>query len=60
MFDFGLEYEAYDMSKDIYHTDSGGVLRTRQNTKGRKNFGRVGNSGHVVGVLTHPIWWKFF
>jgi hypothetical protein len=59
MYDFGLEYEAYDISKDIYHTDSGGNLRIRNNTIGRRNFGRGNKAGSVVGVLTHPIWWKF-
>lgn len=59
MFDFGLEYEAYDMSKDVYHTDSGGNLRIRKNTKGRRSFGRINKHGNVVGVLAHPIWWNF-
>ncbi|MDA0802454.1 MAG: hypothetical protein O2819_01665 [Planctomycetota bacterium] len=60
MFDFGLEYEAYDIARDLYHTDSGGNLRLRENTRGRKDFGRTDKeSGQVVGVLTHPIWWDF-
>ena len=59
MCDFNLEYEAYDFSKDIYHTDSGGNLRVRRNTLGRKNFGRSDNMGSIVGILTHPIWWSF-
>jgi hypothetical protein len=60
MFDFGLEYEAYDIARDLYHTDSGGNLRLRENTRGRKDFGRSDKeSSQVVGVLTHPIWWDF-
>jgi hypothetical protein len=59
MFDFGLEYEAYDMSKDVYHTDSGGNLHIRKNTRGRKDFGRDSINGSLVGILVHPIWWRF-
>ncbi len=59
MFEFGLEYEAYDIARDIYHTDSGGIMRTREDTRGRRDFGRKDGRGHVVGVLTHPIWWSF-
>lgn len=60
MFEFGLEYEAYDMGKDRYHTESGGNMRTRENTKARRNFGRNEQGrGSVCGVLTHPIWWRF-
>lgn len=56
---FGLEYEAYDMGKDVYHTESGGNMRTRQNTRGRRCFGRPDSErGSVCGILTHPIWWK--
>lgn len=57
---FGLEYEAYDIAKDIYHTESGGNMRVRENTFGRRPFGRGESSGSsVCGILTHPIWWKF-
>jgi len=60
MADFGLQYEAYDVARDVYHTDSGGNLRTRLKTKGRRPFGRHdAERGQVVGVLTHPIWWNF-
>lgn len=60
MFDFGLEYEGYDVMRDIYHTDSGGNQRTINMAKGRRPFGRSDMSkGHVAGVLTHPIWWSF-
>jgi hypothetical protein len=59
MYDFGLEYEAYDIERDIYHTDSGGNLRMRQNAPGRRPFGREKGRGETVAVLTHPIWWDF-
>ncbi len=60
MFDFGLEYEGYDIARDIYHTESGGRLRTRQKARGRRSFGRKDTQrGEVVRVLTHPIWWDF-
>lgn len=59
MFDLGLEYEAYDIGRDIYHTDSGGNMRTREDTRGRRAFGRKEGQGQVIGILTHPIWWKF-
>lgn len=58
--EFGLEYEAYDIARDVYHTDSGGALRTRHGTRGRRLFGRKNpETSQVVGVLTHPIWWDF-
>ncbi len=57
---FGLEYEAYDIAKDVYHTESGGNMRLREKTFGRRPFGRRENDGSsVCGILTHPIWWKF-
>lgn len=57
---FGLLYEAYDISRDVYLTDSGGNLRERVNTRGRYCFGRLDkHRGQVVGVLTHPVWWRF-
>lgn len=60
MFDFGLEYEGYDVMRDIYHTDSGGNQRTIEKARGRRLFGRKDYSkGQIVGVLTHPIWWDF-
>lgn len=60
MFDFGLKYEGYDIARDVYHTDSGSKMRTRENTRGRRPFGRTdSNRGVVVGILTHPIWWQF-
>jgi hypothetical protein len=59
MLDFGLEYEAYDIARDVYHTDSGGTLRTLTAVEGRRPFGRDGDRGEVVGILTHPIWWAF-
>jgi len=59
MFDFGLEYEAYDIARDTYVTDSGGNLRVREQLRGRRDFGRTPGRGETVGMLTHPIWWKF-
>lgn len=60
MADHGLEYEAYDIARDTYHTESGGRMRTRQNIPGRRSYGRSDPSrGEVVGVLTHPLWWNF-
>ena len=60
MADFDLTYEAYDLHRHIYHTDSGGNLRTRENSKGRDRLSAINHdSGNVVGVLTHPIWWDF-
>ncbi len=56
---FGLEYEAYDIHRDIYHSDSGGRMRTKDSGRGRRMFGREEGRGEVVGVLTHPIWWNF-
>lgn len=64
MSEFGLEYEAYDIPRDRYVTDSGGSLRVRQNTRGRgglrrKELDRVFPYGEIVGTLTHPVWWDF-
>lgn len=60
MSDFGLEYEGYDILRDVYHTESGGRLRTRYKARGRRPFGRTNpDRGEVVGVLTHPEWWEF-
>jgi hypothetical protein len=57
---FGLEYEAYDIAKDVYHTESGGNMRRRELTFGRRPFGRRENDeSSICGILTHPIWWKF-
>lgn len=60
MEDFGLEYEAYDIARDIYYTDSGGRPRTRKNLPGRRPFGRKNpEKGIIAGILTHPIYWNF-
>jgi len=60
MFDFDLEYEAYDIALDIYHTDSGGNMSTQLRTWGRRPFGRHDpEKGSVVGILAHPVWWSF-
>lgn len=56
-----LNYEAYDIARDIYITDSGGDLRTSHNVPGRQPFGRTDQSnGQVVAILTHPIWWDYY
>ena len=59
-----LDYEAYDLPRDHYITDSGGNLRVRKNTRGRAGLRRseLENPPHyprIVGILTHPIWWNF-
>ncbi len=59
MSNLGLTYEAYDFSKDVYHTDSGCRMRTRQTTRGRVMFDRANEQGAIAGILTHPIWWSF-
>jgi len=60
MREFGLEYEAYDYGKDVYHTESGGRMRTRYNTKGRPDPRRANRQNSTLhGILTHPIWWNF-
>lgn len=60
MFDRGLEYEAYDIARDHYHTESGGKMRMRTDTVGRRPFGRASQErGSVCGILTHPVWWAF-
>lgn len=60
MFDFGLEYEAYEIFWDIYHSDSGGHFQTKLNRNGMRHFGRTDKKrGSLVGVLTHPVWWQF-
>lgn len=58
--DLGLVYEAYDIARDIYISDSGGRLRATRNAPGRRTFGRSDpSSGEVIGVLAHPVWWDF-
>lgn len=60
MFDFGLEYEAYEIYWDVYHTDSGGSRQTKYNRRGMRQFGQTnGKIDSLVGVLAHPIWWNF-
>ena len=59
-----LEYEAYDLPRDHYITDSGGNLRVRKNTRGRAGMRRKElptppKYKKVVGILTHPVWWNF-
>lgn len=58
--EFGLEYEAYDIHRDLYISDSGGRMRGQRDAPGRRAFGRDDRSrGSVAGILTHPIWWRF-
>lgn len=62
MADFGLAYEAYDLHRDVYITESGGRPRLVKNTRGRNGLRRdeatdATRHGHVVGILTHPIYW---
>ena len=59
-----LDYEAYDLPRDHYITDSGGNLRVRKNTRGRAGLRRKELPTppiykRIVGILTHPIWWNF-
>lgn len=59
-----LAYEAYDLPRDIYVTDSGGRPRLRYDTRGRGGVRRAQALDpipypEIVGVLTHPIWWNF-
>lgn len=58
--DFGLSYEAYDLRRDLYVTDSGGRLRRHKDAAGRRDFDREGENGSVVALLTHPVWWGDF
>jgi hypothetical protein len=64
MAEFGLEYEAYDLPRDEYVTDSGGRLRYKRNTRGRGGHTRAELEpappyDWIIGVLTHPVWWNF-
>ena len=59
---FGLEYESYDLPRDLYITDSGGRPRIVRNTRGRNGLRRAENPdwvphAHIVGILTHPEYW---
>lgn len=58
--DFGLSYEAYDLRRDLYVTDSGGRMRRHTDAAGRRDFGRDGENGRVAALLTHPVWWGGF
>ncbi len=57
--DFNLDYEAYDIARDVYSTDSGGALRSHRNAAGRGRFAHNSARAPIVGILTHPIWWRF-
>jgi len=58
--DFDLTYEAYDIHRERYITDSGGKLREHANAMGRRSFGLEEGGGNVTAILTHPIWWGGF
>lgn len=62
MGELGLEYEAYDLPRDEYLTDSGGRLRYKRHTRGRAGLRRnelesPPSDKAIVGLLTHPVWW---
>ena len=58
--EFGLEYEAYDLHRDLMVTDSGGRLLGQRHVAGRRWFGRSDPSrGTLASLLTHPLWWDF-
>ena len=64
MRDLGLAYEAYDIPRDLYISDSGGRMRTHTNTRGRggklrDQLEHLYPYAKIVGILTHPIWWDF-
>lgn len=64
MRDLGLAYEAYDIPRDVYVTDSGGRPRTALGTRGRAGKRRSEMENEppypmIVAILTHPIWWDF-
>lgn len=59
---FALTYEAYDLPRDLYLSDSGGSIRIRRNTRGlaglrRKQMDDPPPYTNIVGILTHPVWW---
>jgi hypothetical protein len=63
MTEFGLDYEGYDIPRDLYITDSGGRLRSRLNTFGRGRRRRHEMETpppypHITAILAHPIWWN--
>lgn len=64
MADFDLEYEGYDLPRDVYISDSGGKLKLVTDTVGRAGLSRdeLGSAvpyKRIVGMLTHPVWWDF-
>lgn len=59
MSELGLEYEAYDYGKNHYQTDSGGIMRHRENTVSRSPHCNPSKRKFILdGILTHPIWWS--
>lgn len=62
LLDFGLSYEAQDLPKDLYVSDSGSRLRIHRSTRGRQGKPRKAFTlpyQELAGWLTHPIWWDF-
>jgi hypothetical protein len=60
MAEFGLDYEAMDIRRDLYMTDSGGNLRAARDARGstgRRESTEPSRYGRIVGLLTHPLWW---
>jgi hypothetical protein len=64
MAEFDLDYEGYDLPRDVYISDSGGVLRVVTDTVGRAGVKRrelpaeAVPYDRVLGILTHPVWWN--
>lgn len=55
--ELGLEYEAYELRRDLYISDSGGQLRRKEAPEiGDRRMERP-EGRSVIGVLVHPIWW---
>jgi len=52
---FGLKYEAYHVSRDLYSSDTGGVFwRIADPIDQAKAL----KDGQILTILTHPAWWK--
>ncbi|HET7736742.1 MAG TPA: sulfotransferase [Nocardioidaceae bacterium] len=64
MAEFDLQYEGYDLPRDVYISDSGGKLKLVTGTPGRAGLSRdelgaVVPYRRIIGMLTHPVWWDF-
>lgn len=56
--ELGLEYEAYELRRDLYVSDSGGQLRKKDAPViGERRMEPKLDGGSMVGLLVHPIWW---